>query len=162
MALRSRIVLAAATGHSNQQIALDLKIPTARGENLKFSKDPQVVEKVRDIVGLYLNPPDRATEPSSRARRAHCHGQLRHSQGSKVRNWFARHPRYHVHFTPTGGSWFNLVGRLFAELTERCVRRGMSHHGEVARRKPCSPTWCVFRTKVNARSLRSYRPASGH
>jgi hypothetical protein len=29
-------------------------------ENFKFSKDPQFVEKVRDIVGLYLNPPDRA------------------------------------------------------------------------------------------------------
>ena len=31
-----------------------------RVENFKFSKDPQFVEKVRDIVGLYLNPPDRA------------------------------------------------------------------------------------------------------
>ncbi len=36
----------------------------------------------------------------------------------------ARHPRYHVHFTPTSGSWLNLVERLFAEVTERCVRRG--------------------------------------
>jgi hypothetical protein len=35
-----------------------------------------------------------------------------------------RHPRYHVHFTPTSGSWLNLVERLFAEITERCVRRG--------------------------------------
>lgn len=43
---------------------------------------------------------------------------------SKVRNWLARHPRYHAHFTPTSGSWLNLVERLFAELTERCVRRG--------------------------------------
>ena len=42
----------------------------------------------------------------------------------KVKNWFARHPRYHVHFTPTSGSWLNLVERLFAEITERCVRRG--------------------------------------
>jgi hypothetical protein len=33
-------------------------------------------------------------------------------------------PRYHVHFTPTSGSWLNLVERLFAEVTERCVRRG--------------------------------------
>ena len=37
----------------------------------------------------------------------------------KVRNWLARHPRYHVHFTPTSGSWLNLVERLFAEVTER-------------------------------------------
>jgi hypothetical protein len=35
-----------------------------------------------------------------------------------------RHPRYHVDFTPTSSSWFNLVERLFAEVTERCVRRG--------------------------------------
>ncbi len=43
---------------------------------------------------------------------------------AKVRSWFARHPRYHVHFTPTSASWLNLVERLFAEVTERCVRRG--------------------------------------
>jgi transposase len=43
---------------------------------------------------------------------------------TKVRTWLARHPRYHVHFTPTSGSWLNLVERLFAEVTERCVRRG--------------------------------------
>jgi hypothetical protein len=36
----------------------------------------------------------------------------------------ARHPRYHVHYTPTSASWLNLVERLFAEVTERCVRRG--------------------------------------
>jgi hypothetical protein len=42
---------------------------------------------------------------------------------AKVRKWLARHPRYHVHFTPTGGSWLNVVERLFAEVTERCVRR---------------------------------------
>jgi hypothetical protein len=36
----------------------------------------------------------------------------------------ARHPRYQVHFTPTSGSLLNLVERLFAEVTERCVRRG--------------------------------------
>jgi transposase len=43
---------------------------------------------------------------------------------NKVRTWLARHPRYHVHFTPTSGSWLNLVERLFAAVTERCVRRG--------------------------------------
>jgi hypothetical protein len=36
----------------------------------------------------------------------------------------ARHLRYQVHFTPTSASWLNLVERLFAEVTERCVRRG--------------------------------------
>jgi transposase len=42
----------------------------------------------------------------------------------KVRRWFLKHPRYHVHFTPTSSSWLNLVERLFAEITARCVRRG--------------------------------------
>jgi transposase len=42
----------------------------------------------------------------------------------QVRRWLARRPRYHVHFTPTSGSWLNLVERLFAEVTERCVKRG--------------------------------------
>jgi hypothetical protein len=43
---------------------------------------------------------------------------------TKVRSWLARHPRYHVYFSQTSGSWLNLVERLFAEATERCVRRG--------------------------------------
>jgi len=170
-----------------------------RVENFKLSKDPQFVEKVRDIVGLYLNPPDRAIvlcvdeksqvqalnrtqpilplAPGVPARQSHDyerHGVTslfaamdvasgvtisqcyrRHRQQeflrflndidanlprglevhlvmdnygthkvSKVRTWLARHPRYHVHFTPTSASWLNLVERLFAEVTERCVRRG--------------------------------------
>jgi transposase len=170
-----------------------------RVENFKFSKDPQFVEKVRDIVGLYLNPPDRAivlcvdeksqvqalnrTEPilplapGVPTRQSHdyerhgvtslfaamdvasgitigsCYRRHRHQEFlrflndielnlpagfdvhlimdnygthkvTKVRNWLARHPRYQVHFTPTSASWLNLVERLFAEVTERCVRRG--------------------------------------
>lgn len=170
-----------------------------RVENFKFSKDPQFVEKVRDIVGLYLNPPDRAIvlcvdeksqvqalnrtqpifplAPGVPARQSHdyerhgvtslfaaldvasgitissCYRRHRHQEFlkflndidanvpsgfevhlvmdnygthkvAKVRTWLARHPRYHVHFTPTSGSWLNLVERLFAEVTERCVRRG--------------------------------------
>jgi transposase len=170
-----------------------------RVENFKFSKDPQYVEKVRDIVGLYMNPPDRAIvlcvdeksqvqalnrtqpilplAPGVPARQSHdyerhgvtslfaamdvasgvtissCYRRHRHQEFlrflndidanlprgfdvhlvmdnygthkvTKVRTWLARHPRYHVHFTPTSGSWLNLVERLFAEVTERCVRRG--------------------------------------
>jgi transposase len=170
-----------------------------RVENFKFSKDPQFVEKVRDIVGLYLNPPDRAIvlcvdeksqvqalnrtqpilplAPGVPARQSHdyerhgvtslfaamdvasgvtisnCYRRHRHQEFlrflndieanlprgvdvhlvmdnygthkvTKVRTWLARHPRYHIHFTPTSGSWLNLVERLFAEVTERCVRRG--------------------------------------
>src|SRR5947208_2021038 len=170
-----------------------------RVENFKFSKDPQFVEKVRDIVGLYMNPPDRAIVlcvdeksqvqalnrtqpilplgPGVPARQSHdyerhgvtslfaaldvatgvtisnCYRRHRHQEFlrflsdidanlpagfdvhlimdnygthkvSKVQTWLARHPRYHVHFTPTSGSWLNLVERLFGEVTERCVRRG--------------------------------------
>ena len=170
-----------------------------RVENFKFSKDPQFVEKVRDIVGLYLNPPDRAIvlcvdekspvqalnrtqpilplAPGVPARQSHdyerhgvtslfaamdvasgvaistCYRRHRHQEFlrfldeieanlprgfevhlvmdnygthkvAKVRGWLTRHPRYHVHFTPTSGSWLNLVERLFGEVTERCVRRG--------------------------------------
>ena len=149
-----------------------------RVENFKFSKDPQFVEKVRDIVGLYLNPPDRAIvlcvdeksqvqalnrtqpilplAPGVPARQSHdyerhgvtslfaamdvasgvtistCYRRHRHQEflrfldeiEAKVRGWLTRHPRYHVHFTPTSGSWLNLVERLFGEVTERCVRRG--------------------------------------
>jgi transposase len=170
-----------------------------RIENFKFSKDPQFVEKVRDIVGLYMHPPDRAIvlcvdeksqvqalnrtqpilplAPGVPAKQSHdyerhgvtslfaamdvasgitissCYRRHRHQEFlrflndiednlprglevhlvmdnygthkvSKVRTWLARHPRYHVHFTPTSGSWLNLVERLFAEVTERCVRRG--------------------------------------
>src|ERR1700739_3530172 len=170
-----------------------------RVENFKFSKDPQFIEKVRDIVGLYMNPPDRAIvlcvdeksqvqalnrtqpllplAPGVPARQSHdyqrhgvtslfaaldvasgvtisnCYRRHRHQEFLRflkdidanlptgfdvhlvmdnygthkvrpVQAWLARHPRYHVHFTPTSGSWLNLVERLFAEMTERCVRRG--------------------------------------
>ena len=170
-----------------------------RVENFKFSKDPQFVEKVRDIVGLYMNPPQRAVvlcvdeksqvqalnrtqpilplAPGVPARQSHdyerhgvtslfaaldvasgvaissCYRRHRHQEFlrfleqieaslprglevhlvmdnygthkvKRVRAWLARHPRYHVHFTPTGASWLNMVERLFAEVTERCVRRG--------------------------------------
>jgi transposase len=170
-----------------------------RVETFKLSKDPQFVEKVRDIVGLYMDPPKRAVvlcvdeksqvqalnrtqpilpmRPDLPARQSHdyerhgvtslfaaldvqtgktisaVHRRHRHQEFlkfldtidakaptdveihivmdnyathkvDKVRRWFLRHPRYHIHFTPTSGSWLNLVERLFGEITERCVRRG--------------------------------------
>jgi hypothetical protein len=42
-----------------------------------------------------------------------------------IRNWLAKRPRFHVHFTPTYGSWLNLVERWFAELTNKQLRRGV-------------------------------------
>ncbi len=170
-----------------------------RVESFKPSPDPWLVEKVRDIVGLYLNPPERAVvlcvdeksqvqalertrpilplAPGGSARQTHdyrrhgvtslfaaldvasgvaiseCYRRHRHQEFlrflrridesvpaelevhlvldnygthkvAKVKRWLARHPRFHLHFTPTGASWLNLVERLFAEITERCLRRG--------------------------------------
>jgi transposase len=40
-----------------------------------------------------------------------------------VARWFVRHPRYHVHFTPTSASWLNQVERFFAQITTRRIRR---------------------------------------
>jgi len=44
---------------------------------------------------------------------------------SAIHRWLARHPRFHLHFTPTGSSWINLVERWFAALTEKQLRRGV-------------------------------------
>lgn len=43
----------------------------------------------------------------------------------KVQRWLARHPRFHVHFTPTGSSWLNMVERFFRDLTDKRLRRGV-------------------------------------
>ncbi len=170
-----------------------------RQETFKLSTDPLFVDKVRDIVGLYLDPPVKAMvlcvdeksqiqaldrtqpilplAPGLPERRTHDYmrhgtttlfaaldvatgeviGELhrRHRSNEfltflrtieanvpadldihlvmdnygthktpKVRSWFARHPRFHVHFTPTSASWINQVERWFAELTEKQIRRG--------------------------------------
>ena len=43
----------------------------------------------------------------------------------KVKQWLAKHPRFHMHFTPTSASWLNLLERMFAELTQKTIRRGV-------------------------------------
>ncbi len=45
----------------------------------------------------------------------------------KVRRWLARHPRFHIHFTPTSSSWLNMVERFFRDLTQNRLRRGVFH-----------------------------------
>jgi transposase len=171
-----------------------------RVEGFKLSKDPLFVDKVRDIVGLYLNPPDRALvlcvdekaqigaldrsqpvlpmRPGQAERRTADY--LRHgttnlfaaldaSTGTvigefhqrhralefrsflatidaavpdelelhlildnygthktpAIKRWLLRHPRFHLHFTPTSASWLNLVERWFGLLTEKQLRRGV-------------------------------------
>jgi transposase len=42
-----------------------------------------------------------------------------------VQSWLVKHPRFHLHFTPTGSSWLNLVERFFAEITIKLLRRGV-------------------------------------
>jgi transposase len=42
----------------------------------------------------------------------------------KVHRWLLRHPRFHLHFTPTGSSWLNMVERFFARITTEAIRRG--------------------------------------
>jgi transposase len=42
----------------------------------------------------------------------------------RIKAWLARHPRYHLHFTPTYASWLNQVERWFALITQRAIRRG--------------------------------------
>jgi transposase len=169
-----------------------------REETFKLSSDPLFIDKVRDIVGLYLDPPLKAmvlcvdeksqiqaldrTEPilpltpGLPQRRTHDYlrhgtttlfaaldvasgkviGELHRRHRAKeflkflttiernvpaslqvhlimdnygthktaaVRAWFARHPRFHVHFTPTSASWINQVERWFALLTEKQIKR---------------------------------------
>ena len=170
-----------------------------RVETFKLSSDPMFVDKVRDIVGLYLDPPRRALvlcvdeksqiqaldrsqpmlplRPGQVERRPHDykrHGTTtlfaaldvtagtiigpcmkRHratefrrfldaiestvptdfdihvvmdnasSHKTKlIRDWFAKRPRWHRHFTPTSSSWINQVERFFALLTEQRIKRG--------------------------------------
>ena len=45
----------------------------------------------------------------------------------KVQAWLARHPKFHVHFTPTSSSWLNMVERFFRDITEQRIRRGVFH-----------------------------------
>ncbi len=46
---------------------------------------------------------------------------------ANVRAWLAKHPRFHLHFTPTSSSWLNLVERWFRDLTDKALRRGVFH-----------------------------------
>ena len=171
-------------------------------ETFKLSTDPFFVEKVRDVVGLYMSPPENAIvlsvdeksqvqaldrtqpllpmTPGQAERGTHdyvrngttslfaalnvatgqvigkCYRRHRQQEFLKflneidtqverepgveihiildnygthktpaVKRWFERHPEYHLHFTPTSGSWLNQVERFFAVITEQRIRRGV-------------------------------------
>ena len=173
-----------------------------RVETFKLSTDKRFVEKLTDVVGVYLNPPDKAvvlcvdeksqvqaldrTQPGLPMKKGRCqtmthdykrHGTtclfaalnvlegkvigscyprhrniefrkfLRQIDGAvpaalaihmildhygthnhpKVKAWLEKHPRFHLHFTPTSSSWLNLVERWFGEITRKRIRRGVFH-----------------------------------
>ena len=56
-----------------------------------------------------------------------CDNYATHNH-EKVQRWLHRHPRFHVHFTPTSASWLNMVERFFRDLTDKRLRRGVFHN----------------------------------
>jgi transposase len=194
--------MAAATGLNQTAISRIWRafgLQPHRVEHWKLSKDPLFIEKVRDVVGLYLDPPERAVVlcvdeksqiqaldrsapilpmlPGTPQRATHdykrygtsslfaalnvasgkvigsTHARHRALEFKKflqtldaevpeqldvhlildnyathktpaIRRWLQSHPRFVLHFVPTGASWLNLVERWFAELTRRKLKRG--------------------------------------
>jgi transposase len=175
-----------------------LKPHLVRG--FKVSRDPKFVEKLEDIVGLYLSPPEHAlvlccdeksqiqaldrTQPGLPMKKgraatmthdykrngtttlfaalnvldgkviAQCQQRHRHTEWLKflrkidretpkdktlhliadnyathkhpaVLEWLTKHPRFHMHFTPTSASWLNMVERFFRDITTERLRRGV-------------------------------------
>ncbi len=169
-----------------------------RRETFKFSTDPQLEAKVRDVVGLYLDPPDKAVvlsideksqvqaldrtapilplRPGLPEKATHdylrhgtttlfaaleiatgkvtdaCYPHHRHEEFLRflkqvakayprvqlhivadnyathkhpaVQAWLAKNPRITMHFTPTSGSWLNMVEIFFGIITRQAIRRG--------------------------------------
>jgi len=194
--------MAKATGMSQTSISLIWRafgLQPHRAESFKLSTDPLFVDKVKDIVALYLDPPERAVVlcvdeksqiqalnrfapilplmPGTPERRSHdyvrhgttslfaalnmatgtvigsLHRRHRASEFKKflglidqqvpegldvhlildnysthktpdIHRWLLRHPRFHLHFTPTSGSLLNMVERWFGELTTKKIKRG--------------------------------------
>jgi transposase len=174
------------------------KLQPWRRETFKFSTDPQLEAKIRDVVGLYLNPPDKAIvlsideksqvqaldrtapilplRPGLPERATHdyvrhgtatlfaalevatgkvtdaCYPRHRHEEFLRflkhvaktyprirlhlvvdnyathkhpdVQAWLSKNPRITLHFTPTSGSWLNMVEIFFGIITRQAIRRG--------------------------------------
>ena len=182
-----------------QRVWKETNLQPHRVKTFKVSNDPHFAEKLVDVVGLYLNPPEHAIVlcvdektqiqaldrmqkglpiyPGRLGTRTHdykrhgtttlfaalnvaegividaCMSRHRHQEWikflkhidaatdpeaelhlvadnyathkhPKVRRWLTRHPRFHMHFTPTSSSWLNLVERWFRDLTQKRLRRG--------------------------------------
>jgi transposase len=75
---------------------------------------------------------------------------------AKVQRWLDRHPRFHIHFTPTSSSWLNMVERFFRDLTDKRLRRGVFHDveelimaiGEYIDHHNCNPKPFIWTAKA--------------
>src|SRR5271154_4314431 len=183
-----------------QRIWSARNIQPHRVKTFKLSNDKRFEEKLVDVVGLYLNPPEKAivlsmdeksqiqaldrtqaSLPMKKGRAGtmthdykrhgtttlfaalntldgsvigECLPRHRHQEFLKflrtidrefpgetelhlivdnyrthkhdtVNKWLEKHPRFHLHFTPTSSSWLNLIERWFRDLTEKAIRRGV-------------------------------------
>ena len=194
-------LLARELGISNVAVAnvwRDWGLQPWRSETFKFSTDPELDAKVRDVVALYLDPPAKAVvvcideksqiqaldrtapilpmRPGLPAKATHdyvrhgtttlfaalevatgkvtdaCFDRHRHQEflaflklvaktyprvelhvvcdnyathkHPVVKAWLAKHPRITLHFTPTSGSWLNMVEIFFGIITRQAIRRG--------------------------------------
>lgn len=74
---------------------------------------------------LFLNEVDKAIPEEEGVKLHVIMDNYATHKTEKVKRWFAKRPRYHVHFTPTEASWLNQVERFFAEITAKRIRRGV-------------------------------------
>lgn len=71
----------------------------------------------------FLKQIDRQT-PKDKSLHLICDNHATHKHPN-VRQWLEKHPRFHIHFTPTSASWLNMVERFFRDLTSQRLRRGV-------------------------------------
>ena len=110
--------------------AADARLPPPRhdvavcGARCRDRQGHRRVSSAASQPGVPAVPRDDRRQRAGGPRRASHPRQLRHAQDRAVRRWFATHPRFHVHFTPTSASWLNLVERWFALLSQKQIKRG--------------------------------------
>ena len=80
----------------------------------------------------FLRQIDKET-PKDKTLHLICDNYATHKHAN-VKKWLAKHPRFHMHFTPTSASWMNMVERFFRDITENRLRRGVfTSVGELTR-----------------------------
>ncbi len=96
--------------------ALDIATGTVIGRHQRRHRHQEFLKFLKTI--------DANTPPESDLHLV-CENYATHKT-PEIKTWLIRHPRFHLHFTPTGSSWLNLVERWFAELTNRKLRRSVT------------------------------------